>query len=100
MLAGFTLRGDHDFTTHKFHHQASPELFRPYYGPANDGDLYNSDNIRSLRALVRRQTGGAMLHLMMADGGFDVSGKENIQEVQGATREKTRRSVHSCVRAS
>ena len=33
----------------------------------------------ALRALVRRQTGGGMLHVVMADGGFDVSGLENIQ---------------------
>ena len=78
---GFTLRGEHDFTLDRFHHRAAPELFHAYYGPKNDGDLYNSDNIRALRALVRRQTNGTMLHVMMADGGFDVSGLENIQEV-------------------
>ena len=40
-----------------------------------------SDNIRAFAALVRRQTEGQMLHVVMADGGFDVSGLENIQEV-------------------
>ncbi len=79
---GFTLRaGDHDFETHRFHHRAPPECFHPYYGPRDYGDLYSSDNIRALAALVRRQTHGHMLHVMMADGGFDVSGLENIQEV-------------------
>ena len=78
---GFTLRGDHDFTTHRFHHRAHPELFHPYYGPANDGDLYSSDNIRAYREVVRRSTDGQMLHVLMGDGGFDVSGLENIQEV-------------------
>jgi len=78
---GFTLRGDHDFTPAKFHGAAPPELFHPYYGPSNDGDLYSNPNLRGLRALVLRQTDGLGLHMMMADGGFDVSGKENIQEL-------------------
>ena len=79
---GFTLRhGDHDFETHRFYHRAPPECFHPYYGPRDDGDLFCSDNIRALADLVRRQTQGQMLHVMMADGGFDVSGLENIQEV-------------------
>lgn len=78
---GFTLRNENDFELGKFHHRAAPELFHAYYGPTNDGDLYNSDNIRALRELVRRQTHGQMLHVMMGDGGFDVSGLENIQEV-------------------
>ena len=58
-----------------------PELFHPYYGPKDDGDLYQSANLRALQALVGRQTAGAGLHVVMADGGFDVSGAENIQEV-------------------
>ena len=65
----------------QFHYRAPPELFHPYYGPANDCDLYSSENIRSLREVVRRSTSGAMLHVLMGDGGFDVSGLENIQEV-------------------
>jgi cap1 methyltransferase len=36
---------------------------------------------RDFRELVARQTDGAMLHCVMGDGGFDVSGLENIQEV-------------------
>ena len=55
---------------------------RSYYGPRNDGDLYCTGNLRAFQSLVRRQTGGEMLHMVMADGGFDVSGKENIQEVR------------------
>ena len=78
---GFTLRGDHDFTLQRFHYKAVPELFHPYYGPKDDGDLYQSTNLRALQALVGRQTAGAGLHVVMADGGFDVSGAENIQEV-------------------
>jgi cap1 methyltransferase len=78
---GFTLRGDHDFTPGRFYGAAPPELFHPYYGPNNDGDLYSSTNLRALRQLVLRQSGGDGLHMMMADGGFDVSGKENIQEL-------------------
>ena len=84
---GFTLRGDHDFTPGKFHYRASPELFHPYYGPNNDGDLYNSDNIRAFRGVVARGTGGHMLHVLMGDGGFDVSGLENIQEVASCCSE-------------
>ena len=78
---GFTLRGDHDFTLQRFHFKALPELFHPYYGLKDDGDLYQTDNLRALQALVGRQTAGAGLHVVMADGGFDVSGAENIQEV-------------------
>ena len=78
---GFTLRGDHDFETHKFYYRAPPELFHAYYGERNDGDLYVSNNIRSFRQLIDAQTDGGMLHCVMADGGFDVSGLENIQEV-------------------
>ncbi len=78
---GFTLRGEHDFEPSRFHHRAPPELFHPYYGPRNDGDLYSSENVRAFRDLVSRQTGGHMLHVVMGDGGFDVSGQENIQEV-------------------
>ena len=78
---GFTLRGEHDFELERFYHRAPPELFHPYYGLEDDGDLYKSLNIRALSDLVRRQTNGEMLHVVMADGGFDVSGLENIQEV-------------------
>ena len=78
---GFTLRGDHDFTLQRFHYKALPELFHPYYGPKDDGDLYQSSNLRALQALVGRQTAGVGLHVVMGDGGFDVSGAENIQEV-------------------
>ena len=126
---GFTLRGTHDFTLHKFHYKSLPELFHPcaapaalrhlrrlcrlcrlrrirshrrhlrhlrrllgflhdcpcrwrrYYGPNDDGDLYTSSNLRALQALTDRQTDGQRLHVVMGDGGFDVSGAENIQEV-------------------
>ena len=45
------------------------------------GDLYRTQNLKALQALVDRQTDGQRLHVVMADGGFDVSGAENIQEV-------------------
>lgn len=89
---GFTLRGDHDFETQRFHHRASPELFHAYYGPHNDGDLYDGSNIRGLAGLVARQTEGKMLHVVMADGGFDVSGMENIQEVRDVYSERGSRA--------
>ena len=78
---GFTLREDDDFTCNFFHHRALPELFHPYYGHYGDGNLYWTENLRSLFQLVKRQTHKAGLHLVMADGGFDVEGKENIQEI-------------------
>jgi len=78
---GFTLKGDQDFTRGLFHHRAVPEAFHPYYGPEGHGDLYSSKNLCGLVDLVRRQTKGRMLHLVMADGGFDVSKHENIQEI-------------------
>ena len=78
---GFTLRGTHDFTLSRFHYRSLPELLHAYYGPKDDGDLYASSNIRALQALTDRQTDGQRLHVVMGDGGFDVSGAENIQEV-------------------
>ena len=33
---GFTLKGEHDFTLHAFHHRAAPELFHAYYGGKNE----------------------------------------------------------------
>jgi len=78
---GFTLRGTHDFTLSRFHYRSLPELLHAYYGPKDDGDLYVSSNIRALQALTDRQTDGQRLHVVMGDGGFDVSGAENIQEV-------------------
>ncbi len=81
---GFTLRGEgkDDFKLDRFHYRALPEALHPYYGPDGRGDLRSSASLRALRDLVHRQTEGAGLHLVMADGGFDVRGKENMQEVE------------------
>ena len=78
---GFTLKAKHDFKPDAFHIHAAPEAFHPYYGPDRDGDLYSTVNLRALRNLAQRQTKGEWMHLVMGDGGFDVSGNENVQEI-------------------
>lgn len=79
---GFTLRGEDDFKLDRFHYRALPEALHPYYGPDGQGDLRSSASLRALRDLVHRQTEGVGLHLVMADGGSDVRGRENMQEVE------------------
>lgn len=56
------------------------ETFDPFYGVNDDGDIYVPENIDSFMDYVLKQTETGV-HLMMADGGFDVRGKENIQEI-------------------
>uniref|UniRef100_A0AAF5D2B4 Cap-specific mRNA (nucleoside-2'-O-)-methyltransferase 1 n=1 Tax=Strongyloides stercoralis TaxID=6248 RepID=A0AAF5D2B4_STRER len=77
---GFTLIGDCDFNLNKFT-AASPMYFHPYYGIKRDGDVMNPENLISLQKFVKDGTNGNLCDLVMCDGGFNVSGKENIQEI-------------------
>ncbi|CEF63448.1 Cap-specific mRNA (nucleoside-2'-O-)-methyltransferase 1 [Strongyloides ratti] len=77
---GFTLIGDCDFNLNKFT-AASPMYFHPFYGVERDGDVMNPDNLVSLQQFVGEGTNGDFCDLVMCDGGFNVSGKENIQEI-------------------
>uniref|UniRef100_A0AC34QA20 Cap-specific mRNA (nucleoside-2'-O-)-methyltransferase 1 n=1 Tax=Panagrolaimus sp. JU765 TaxID=591449 RepID=A0AC34QA20_9BILA len=77
---GFTLRGENDFKLDKFL-AGSSCYFDPYYGPKDDGNIYDPENLEALEKYVRERTGGQGVHLVMADGGFSVEGQENIQEI-------------------
>lgn len=77
---GFTLKGENDFKLDEFY--AGPcETFHPYYGPKDNGDVYDPKNQRGFRDLIMEDTEGKGIHFMMADGGFSVEGQENIQEI-------------------
>lgn len=78
---GFTLKGDHDFTVDKFNAETPKVFFHTYYGVDKTGDVYNTASIRAFREIIARETRGEMLHVLTADGGFDVTANENIQEV-------------------
>uniref|UniRef100_A0AC35TGK7 Cap-specific mRNA (nucleoside-2'-O-)-methyltransferase 1 n=1 Tax=Rhabditophanes sp. KR3021 TaxID=114890 RepID=A0AC35TGK7_9BILA len=77
---GFTLIGDCDFNLHKFT-AASPLYFHPYYGPKHDGDVMDPENLVELQKFVSEGTNGKFTDLVMCDGGFNVKGRENIQEI-------------------
>ncbi|GMR30626.1 hypothetical protein PMAYCL1PPCAC_00821, partial [Pristionchus mayeri] len=77
---GFTLIGNNDFKLQNFR-ATSANYFEAYYGKAGDGDVTNPENIDSFEEHIMAGTHGKGVHLMMADGGFCVDGKENIQEI-------------------
>uniref|UniRef100_A0A182N1J3 Cap-specific mRNA (nucleoside-2'-O-)-methyltransferase 1 n=2 Tax=Cellia TaxID=44534 RepID=A0A182N1J3_9DIPT len=76
---GFTLKGGNDFRLDDFT-AGSPETFDPYYGPQDDGNIFDPANIAGFAEYVTTQTETGV-HLMMADGGFSVEGQENVQEI-------------------
>eukprot|EP00050_Salpingoeca_kvevrii_P001677 m.176408 g.176408 ORF g.176408 m.176408 type:complete len:858 (-) comp10430_c0_seq2:82-2655(-) len=78
---GFTLRGEKDFKLARFNQQSPRQCFHCYYGVDNTGDIYNTESMRAFQALVRKDTKDSMLDFVMADGGFDVTGVENYQEI-------------------
>jgi hypothetical protein len=63
---GFTLKGNSDFTLHKFI-AGTPETFDTYYGVAGDGDIFKSENIDALQNYVYKCTHSGV-HIVMADG--------------------------------
>ncbi|XP_044729701.1 cap-specific mRNA (nucleoside-2'-O-)-methyltransferase 1, partial [Chrysoperla carnea] len=77
---GFTLKEENDFTLNEFL-AGSPETFQPFYGPKQDGNIYDPDNITDFTNKVLEQTDNQGVHFMMSDGGFCVDGNENLQEV-------------------
>ncbi|XP_053669222.1 cap-specific mRNA (nucleoside-2'-O-)-methyltransferase 1-like [Anopheles marshallii] len=76
---GFTLKGACDFRLDDFT-AGSPETFDAYYGPKEDGNIFDPANIEGFSDYVMTQTETGV-HLMMADGGFSVEGQENQQEI-------------------
>ena len=77
---GFTLKKENDFKLHDFN--AGPcETFHPFYGPKDNGDVYDPDNQIAFKELIMRQTNNEGVHFMMADGGFSIEGRENVQEI-------------------
>lgn len=77
---GFTLKGPNDFKLEEFR-AGSPETFEPYYGEKENGNIYDSANLKSFSKFVYENTDKKGVHFMMADGGFSVEGRENEQEV-------------------
>ncbi|CAH8612671.1 unnamed protein product [Dicrocoelium dendriticum] len=77
---GLTLSGPCDFREADF--MAGPsEAFWAHYGPSNDGDITKWVNLSSFAACVSRSTNRHGVHVVLADGGFDVSSYYNLQEV-------------------
>ncbi|RVE50848.1 hypothetical protein evm_004415 [Chilo suppressalis] len=77
---GFTLIGQCDFKLHDFY-AGPPETFDAYYGKKGDGNIFDPENLTSLKDYVIKQTNDKGVHFLMADGGFSVEGQENIQEI-------------------
>ncbi|XP_064623384.1 cap-specific mRNA (nucleoside-2'-O-)-methyltransferase 1-like [Lineus longissimus] len=80
---GFTLKGPCDFKLEEFF-TAPSEAFEPFYGVGGvegDGDVYRPDNLIAFRKFVMENTDNKGVHFVMADGGFSVEGKENLQEI-------------------
>ncbi len=64
---GITLTGDDDFKLDDF--VAGPvETFMPFYGVNNNGDITSWANMASFANFVHDSTGGAGVHVVMADG--------------------------------
>ncbi|CAG4971708.1 unnamed protein product [Colias eurytheme] len=77
---GFTLKGANDFKLADFY-AGTPETFNTFYGVKNDGNIFNPANLMSLKDFVLNQTDDIGVHFLMADGGFSVTGQENLQEI-------------------
>ncbi|GAB1601422.1 cap-specific mRNA (nucleoside-2'-O-)-methyltransferase 1-like [Argonauta hians] len=77
---GLTLRESNDFKLEEFFAGPS-EMFEPYYGADGTGDIYKPENQKSFEKFVKENTENKGVHFVMADGGFSVEGKENLQEI-------------------
>lgn len=64
---GFTLKSSNDFKLSDFY-AGTPETFNPYYGVAEDGNVYNPDNLSALKQHVLENTDDKGVHFLMADG--------------------------------
>lgn len=81
---GITLRGDNDFRLDEVAATLSALNFSTHYGVGGmdgDGDVYRDDNQQEFSRYVLKNTDGRGVHVVMADGGFDVTGNEAMQEV-------------------
>lgn len=82
---GLTLRDSQlDFKLYKFNSQSPWDTFHIHYGRDKSGDIYNQDNMDSLRDVIFDQTNGKMLHFVSADGGMDFTQDQNNQELTNA----------------
>ncbi|KAF7994048.1 hypothetical protein HCN44_011317 [Aphidius gifuensis] len=77
---GFTLKSENDFKLEDFW-AGPPDTFHPFYGPKDDGNVYDPENQDAFRYLIMQHTKGLGVHFMMSDGGFSVEGDENMQEI-------------------
>ncbi|GBB83865.1 hypothetical protein RclHR1_10520003 [Rhizophagus clarus] len=79
---GITLKSGQDFEFNRFHRETMPiKCFKPYYGADGTGDLYKEENIIDFARIIKAGTKGDGVDLVTADGGFDVRGKEQYQEI-------------------
>ena len=92
---GFTLRGPNDFNTGKFNRNAPTHSFHAWYGVDNTGDITSNANMRDYTLQVDAATKGKGLHVMMADGGFSVVGRENMRQKHN-THEHAQHCVSLC----
>lgn len=69
-----------DFRVGAWNKSASSATFEAFYGPTNSGDVTDTRNLDAFckRVLVVHPHG---VHLFTADGGFNVQGYENLQEL-------------------
>ncbi len=79
---GFTLAGPEDFKLDKFNNDSPHGNFYPMYGPPGreSGDITRTENITWFTNQVLGSADGGV-HVVMADGGFDVSIHYNSQEL-------------------
>lgn len=77
---GLTLRGPDDFQTRCIAPSANFH-FTAIYGPAGTGDICDEATQNEFIERVMRATDGEGVSFVLADGGFDVRGQENAQEL-------------------
>ncbi|CAI2164419.1 11579_t:CDS:10 [Funneliformis geosporum] len=79
---GITLNNAQNFDINRFYHETNPrKYFNPCYGVDDTGDLYKEDNIKDFERTIKDGTRGIGVDLVTADGGFDVRGQEQYQEI-------------------
>ncbi len=71
---GITLKGKNDF-------KMTHNNFRAYYGADQTGDVTKTANIIHFSEKIHKKTKNQGVDVVLADGGFDVTGKENDQEL-------------------
>lgn len=61
------MKGGNDFKLTDFY-AGTPETFNPFYGAKDNGDIFDPDNLSSLKEHVLKQTDDKGVHFLMADG--------------------------------